>query len=66
MKNLRAQGMGFDRLADHLNADAVPSRSGKPWHGRVVNRILTADLKRTDGSRAVGERETVSGPVLLS
>src|SRR4051812_49401207 len=40
---LRGQGMGFDKLAESLNAEAIPSRSGKPWYGRVVNRILKAE-----------------------
>ena len=40
---LRAQGMGFDRIAELMNRQSVPTRSGKPWHGRVVNRILKAE-----------------------
>jgi hypothetical protein len=34
-------GLGFDRLAARLNQEGVPTRTGKPWHGVVVNRILT-------------------------
>jgi hypothetical protein len=41
LKSLRAAGMGFDRIARELNGQGVPTRSGKPWHGLVVNRILT-------------------------
>jgi DNA invertase Pin-like site-specific DNA recombinase len=41
LKSLRAAGMGFDRIARELNGQGVPTRSGKPWHGVVVNRILT-------------------------
>jgi DNA invertase Pin-like site-specific DNA recombinase len=41
MKALRAEGLGFDRIAARLNADQVPTRTGKLWHGLVVNRILT-------------------------
>jgi hypothetical protein len=41
MKSLRAAGMGFDGIARELNAQGVPTRSGKPWHGVVLNRILT-------------------------
>lgn len=33
--------MGYDRLAAALNAERVPTRTGKPWRGVVVNRILT-------------------------
>ena len=43
MLQMRAQGAGFDRIANHLNAEGARSRSGKPWHGRVVNRILKAE-----------------------
>ena len=43
---LRAQGLGFDKLADQLSDEMVRSRSGKPWHGRVVNRIVRAELAK--------------------
>jgi DNA invertase Pin-like site-specific DNA recombinase len=41
IKALRAEGLGFDRVAAKLNEEAIPTRSGKPWHGVVINRILT-------------------------
>ncbi|MFN7939096.1 MAG: recombinase family protein [Bryobacteraceae bacterium] len=41
MKTLRAEGMGFDRIAARLNDEGLPSRTGGRWHGLVVNRILT-------------------------
>ncbi len=41
MKALRAEGLGFDRIAARLNEEGIPTRTGKPWHGVVVNRILT-------------------------
>jgi DNA invertase Pin-like site-specific DNA recombinase len=41
MKSLRAEGLGFDRIAERLNAEGVPTRTRKRWHGVVVNRILT-------------------------
>jgi DNA invertase Pin-like site-specific DNA recombinase len=41
VKALRAEGLGFDRIAACLNAEHVPTRTGRPWHGVVVNRILT-------------------------
>jgi DNA invertase Pin-like site-specific DNA recombinase len=41
MKALRAEGMGFDRIAVALNAEGFATRTGKRWHGVVVNRILT-------------------------
>ncbi len=46
LKALRAEGLGFDRIAARLNQEGVPTRTGKPWHGVVVNRILTGK-KRT-------------------
>jgi DNA invertase Pin-like site-specific DNA recombinase len=41
MKALRAAGMGFDRIAAQMNAEGLNTRTGKRWHGLVVNRILT-------------------------
>ena len=41
VKALRAEGLGFDRIAVKLNEEGVPTRTGRPWHGVVVNRILT-------------------------
>jgi DNA invertase Pin-like site-specific DNA recombinase len=38
---LRAEGLGFDRIAERLNGEGVPTRTGRRWHGVVVNRILT-------------------------
>jgi hypothetical protein len=32
---------GFDRIATRLNEEGIPTRTGRPWHGVVVNRILT-------------------------
>jgi len=42
LKALRAEGLGFDRIAARMNAESLPTRTGKPWHGVVINRILTA------------------------
>ena len=41
MKALRATGLGFDRIAAQLNTEGRKTRTGAPWHGLVVNRILT-------------------------
>jgi DNA invertase Pin-like site-specific DNA recombinase len=41
LQALRATGMGFDRIAAQLNAEGLKTRTGRPWHGLVVNRILT-------------------------
>ena len=45
MKELRASGLGFDRMAVQMNDEAIPTRTGKPWHGIVINRILKAQTK---------------------
>jgi DNA invertase Pin-like site-specific DNA recombinase len=45
MKALRAEGLGYDRIAQQMNAEAIPTRTGKPWHGIVINRILSAQAK---------------------
>ena len=37
---LRNEGLGFDRIARQLNSEGIPTRTGRPWHGIVVNRIL--------------------------
>jgi DNA invertase Pin-like site-specific DNA recombinase len=42
MKTLRAEGLGFDRIAAQLNSEGAPTRTGKHWHGFAVNRILSA------------------------
>ena len=41
LKALRANGMGFDRIAAQLNNEGLKTRTGARWHGVVVNRILT-------------------------
>src|SRR5215469_5471782 len=38
IRTLRAEGLGFDRIAARLNEEGVPTRTGKLWHGVVVNR----------------------------
>jgi DNA invertase Pin-like site-specific DNA recombinase len=41
MNELRAAGMGFDRIAATLNAEGIKTRTpGKKWHGNAVNQIL--------------------------
>jgi DNA invertase Pin-like site-specific DNA recombinase len=41
LKALRTEGLGFDRIAARMNEEGIPTRTGKPSHGVVVNRILT-------------------------
>ncbi len=35
--------MPFAAIAEKLNADGVSTRTGKPWHGEVVRRLLGAE-----------------------
>jgi DNA invertase Pin-like site-specific DNA recombinase len=41
IKSLRAEGLGFDRIAARLNQERIATRTGRQWHGLVVNRILS-------------------------
>jgi len=44
MAELRAAGLGYDRIAAALNAEGVkPRTSGARWHGLTVNKILTRE-----------------------
>ena len=38
---LRSQGLGFDRIAAQMNQERIPTRTGRPWHGIGINRMLT-------------------------
>lgn len=44
MKALRAQGLGFDRVAARMNAEGVKTRTRGRWHGVMVNRILRNEI----------------------
>ncbi len=47
MKALRADGLGFDRIAAQMNTEGTETRMRGRWHGVMVNRILNAqDLKK--------------------
>lgn len=41
LRTLRAEGLGFDRIAARMNEEGIPTRTGKRWHGVVINRLLT-------------------------
>ena len=62
MKALRSEGLGFDRIAARLNTEAVPTRTGKPWHGVVVNRIL-ARRRAPAGARSHCEEGRSGGRI---
>ena len=40
MKELRAEGLGFDRIAARMNAEGLATRTRGIWHGVMVNRIM--------------------------
>ena len=41
MEALRAEGLGFDKVAAKLNEERIATRTRGRWHGVMVNRILT-------------------------
>ena len=51
MKALRAEGLAFDRIAERLNSEGLPTRTGKRWHGVVVNRILNSSSRHERSRR---------------
>jgi DNA invertase Pin-like site-specific DNA recombinase len=42
MKTLKDSGLGFDRVAEALNAEGLKPRTGERWWGKTVNNILSA------------------------
>jgi len=42
IRALQGEGLGFDRIAVKLNEEGIATRTGEPWHGVVINRILAA------------------------
>jgi DNA invertase Pin-like site-specific DNA recombinase len=55
MKALRAEGLGFDRIASKLNAEGVQPRRGARWHGCAVNGILSREERGLNRKRAIPE-----------
>ena len=51
MNALRAEGLGFDRVAARMNEEGIETRTRGRWHGVMVNRILMNDgqTKSTGG-----------------
>jgi hypothetical protein len=43
MKQLRAGGLGFDRIAEQLNDQGIKPRTAERWHGFTINGILRAN-----------------------
>jgi DNA invertase Pin-like site-specific DNA recombinase len=48
MKALRAQGLGFDKIAAQLNAEGIGTRTRGRWHGVMINRILTGKMQGSE------------------
>jgi DNA invertase Pin-like site-specific DNA recombinase len=42
LRALRAGGMSFNRCADELNAEGVPSKLGGQWHPFTIQKVLAA------------------------
>jgi DNA invertase Pin-like site-specific DNA recombinase len=40
MSSLRETGMGYDRIAETLNAEGLKPRTGEKWWGKTANNIL--------------------------
>jgi DNA invertase Pin-like site-specific DNA recombinase len=40
MRDLRAEGMSYQRIADQLNAEGMTSKRGGAWHSQTVARVL--------------------------
>lgn len=56
MKALRANGLSFEAIAERLNAEEVPTRTGKCWHGVVINRILSTSNRSKVGGHSNDEQ----------
>lgn len=48
MKALRAERLGYDRIAAQMNAEGLATRTRGRWHGVMVNRILGAQGTRKE------------------
>jgi DNA invertase Pin-like site-specific DNA recombinase len=40
MRELRATGLTYDRVAERMNAEGLPTRSRGRWHAMMVHRVL--------------------------
>jgi hypothetical protein len=52
MRALRAEGLGYDRIADLLNAEGLRPRTGAQWWGKTVNNILAQTEPSAANNRA--------------
>jgi hypothetical protein len=42
IRELRAEGLAYDTIAERLNAENIPARAGR-WHATSVSRVLKAN-----------------------
>jgi len=50
MEALRAEGLGFDKIAARMNDEGIQTRTRGRWHGVMVNRIISRKEGQTDGT----------------
>jgi DNA invertase Pin-like site-specific DNA recombinase len=48
MAALRAEGLGFDKIAARLNDEGISTRTRGRWHGVMVNRILATEKAKDE------------------
>jgi site-specific DNA recombinase len=46
MQRDRKEGWSYRKIAEHLNADGVPSKMGKQWRAKAIHGILKRTAKR--------------------
>ncbi len=46
IKRRRQQGESFQRIADRLNGDNIPTKQGGYWHPSTIRQILGNDLHK--------------------
>lgn len=44
IQSLRKQGLSYSKIANQLNRDYIPTKTGKTWHSETIRKILTNTL----------------------
>lgn len=52
---LRSQGLSMDKTAKQLNAEGVPTATGKKWFATTVSRVLNSPQRRSEALSEVGD-----------
>lgn len=52
---LRAEGLSMDKTAKQLNAEGVPTATGKKWFATTVSRVLDTAQRRSEALSRVGD-----------